>query len=99
MRFFRYCTGLLADFLCDARKYFWVVRCEFRQNLTVKLDTVLFELGDERAVGLESILADGGVEAHYPEGTEIILFVATMGERVPSGTHDCLVSIALFLRT
>ncbi len=88
----------LHDLLCDALEDFGMVGSEFGEDLTVKRETVLLQLSDEGGVGLVAIVADGGVEADYPELAEVGLLVAAVGEGVAARTHQCLVSGVQLLR-
>ena len=65
---------------------------ELGEDLAVEGEAGFLELRDEGGVGLVAILADGGVEADYPELAEVSLLVAAVSKRVAACTHERLVS-------
>ncbi len=89
---------LLDDLLSDAGENFRMFGSKLCEDFTVERKTGLLQLCDERTVGLVTIVADSGVEAHDPKLTEIGLLVTTVGEGVAACAHERLVCVTLLLR-
>ena len=70
---------------------------ELGENLAVEGEAGLLQLRDEGGVGLMAVLADGGVEADYPELAEVGLLFAGAGEGVAARAHQGLMRVILLL--
>ena len=71
---------------------------ELGEDLAVEGEAGFLELRDEGGVGLVAILADGGVEADYPELAEVGLLVTAVSEGVAAGAHKSFMSGMELLR-
>ena len=89
---------LLDDLFGDASEDFWVLASELREDLAVELVTSFLQFINESRVGLMAIVAERCVETHYPELAEVGLLIASVGEGVTAGAHECFVRVAFLLR-
>ena len=88
----------LDNLLCDAGEHFWVLLREGSEDLSVEHHTLLLKLCYEGAVRFVAVVAYGGVQAHNPKLTELILLIAAVGKCLLSGVYERLLSGTLLLR-
>ena len=85
---------LFADTFKDLR----ALSGEFGEDLAVESEAVFLQLRDECGIRPVAGLADGGIQADYPELAEDRLLVATVGEGVAAGAHKRLMGKIKLLR-